>query len=232
MYLYETHLHSLPVSACAKVSIRENLEFYKKEGYAGVFMTDHFLDGNLNYEARKMSYDDRIRFFFSAVKEGREIGRELGLAVFSGFEMSHGGTDFLVYGIDDEWCFRHWDMDKMPKSQLLRLLMEEGALVVQAHPYREANYIDHIRLFPRCIQGTEIFNACRTDFENKLALQYCENYALIPFAGTDNHIGAAVPRLGGMATEAPIKDEQDFVDAVLTGRAKPFQRDENGIILL
>ena len=69
--------------------------------------------------------------------------------IFSAFEMSYKGTDFLVYGIGKEWCLNHPDMDKMSKKELLRLLMDDGALVIQAHPYREAGYIDHIRLFPR-----------------------------------------------------------------------------------
>ena len=232
MYLYETHLHAQPISACARVSIRHNLEFYKEKGYTGVFMTDQFVDGNFKLDARSLSYEERIRYYFSAFKEGKEIGKEIGLDVFYGFEMSHGGTDFLVYGIDEEWCRAHEDMDKLPKSKLLKQLMEEGALVIQAHPFREAGYIDHIRLFPRCIQGTEIFNACRTDFENKLALRYCENYELIPFSGTDNHVGSAIPRLGGMATKEPIKDERDFIEKVLSGKAKPFKIDENGFALL
>ena len=35
MYLYETHVHTSPLSACAKVGVRETLEFYKSAGYAG-----------------------------------------------------------------------------------------------------------------------------------------------------------------------------------------------------
>ena len=46
MYIYETHLHTSPISACAKASTRESLEFYKAAGYAGVFMTEHFIDGS------------------------------------------------------------------------------------------------------------------------------------------------------------------------------------------
>ena len=51
-YFYETHVHTSPISACAKVSVEEMLKAYKNAGYAGVFMTDHFIDGNLNLEAR------------------------------------------------------------------------------------------------------------------------------------------------------------------------------------
>ena len=232
MYLYETHVHTAPLSACARVGIRETLEFYKSAGYAGVFLTDHFIDGNIAHELRELSYEERIKAYFSAVKEGRAIGREIGLSVFEGFEMSYKGTDFLVYGIGEEWCLSHPDMDKMKKTDLLKMLMEDGALIIQAHPYREAGYIDHIRLFPRCIHGTEVYNARRTAFENTLAEQYCENYGLIRFAGTDNHTGGGSFPYGGMATDAPIHSEREFIDAVLLGKAKPFMMDENGARLI
>ena len=222
MYIYETHMHTHPVSQCARVSVEEALTAYKSEGYAGVFMTDHFIDGNLNIEARSLPYEERIAYYFSAYEEGVRVGREIGLDVFLGIEMTYGGTDFLVYGIDKQWCLEHPDMHKLPKSQLLRMMMDNGALVIQAHPFREAAYIDHIRLFPRCIHGVEVFNANRTEFENKLAEQYAENYGLLRFAGSDNHSGAGQILRGGMATETPISSVEDFIQRVASGEAKPF----------
>ena len=224
MYLYETHLHTAPVSQCGAAGVRETLEYYKRAGYAGVFMTDHFIDGNLNLEARQLPYPERIAFYFSAYERGKIIGDEIGLDVFSGFEMSYGGTDFLVYGIDKEWCLAHPDMHKMPKSQLLPMLMDEGALVIHAHPFREAAYIDHIRLFPRCVHGVEVYNANRTEFENKLAEQYAENYGLLRFAGSDNHAGGRQSLFGGMATETPLLSVADFIARVKNGEATPFFR--------
>ena len=232
MYLYETHLQTAPLSACGRASVRESLESYKEAGYAGVFLSDHFIDGNVDRAIRELPYDERIRIFFGVAEEAEAIGAELGISVFSAFEMSYKGTDFLVYGIDKAWCLAHPDMDKMKKSELLRLLCEDGALVIHAHPFREAQYIDHIRLFPRLVHGTEIFNACRTDFENELAVQYCKNYGLIPFAGSDNHVAGGLKRFGGMATETPLRDVREFIDAVRSGAAKPFERDENGIRIL
>ena len=32
MYKYETHLHTAPVSRCARAGVRETLEFYKELG--------------------------------------------------------------------------------------------------------------------------------------------------------------------------------------------------------
>ena len=63
-YFYETHLHTYPVSACAKAGVRESLEFYKSEGYRGVFITNHFLDGNINID-KSLPYEERLRFYFS-----------------------------------------------------------------------------------------------------------------------------------------------------------------------
>ena len=228
MYLYETHMHTFPTSACARVSVRDALEFYRSAGFAGVCMTEHFLDGNIAHDLRPLPYEERIHAYFSNYEEGKRIGDELGLSVFLGMEMSHNGTDFLVYGIDREWCLAHTDMDKMRKSDLLSLLLEERTLIVQAHPFREASYIDHIRLYPRHVHGVEVFNACRTEFENAMAAQYCQNYQLIPFAGTDNHVGGAKTSFGGMATEEPLQDVQAFIEAVLSRRARPFVMDEAG----
>ena len=229
MYLYETHVHTYPVSACAKVGVEETLKYYKDAGYAGVFMTDHFIDGNIKVEARSLPYEEKIEYFFSSYKEGRAIGERIGLDVFPGIEMSYGGSDFLVYGIDKAWCLAHKDMHKMRKTDLLSLIMDSGALIIQAHPFREAAYIDHIRLFPRHIHGVEVFNAGRTEFENRLAEQYAENYGHLRFAGSDNHFGGEYKLFGGMATERPIESVKDFVNAVLSGEARPFKRSENEI---
>ena len=104
-------------------------------------------------------------------------------------------------------------------------MMEEGALVIQAHPFAEASYIDHVRLFPRYVHGAESYNAARSDFENEMAEHYVKSYGLIPFAGSDNHVAAKKKTLGGMQTEAPIESVQDFIDRVKNGTAVPFRLD-------
>ncbi len=228
MYLYETHLHTSPVSLCARASVRETLEYYKNAGYKGVFITNHFLDGNIELETRKKPYAEQIEFYFSGFEEGKKLAGEIGIDVFLGIEMTYGGTDFLVYGIDKEWCLAHPDMHKMRKSDLLKMMMDGGALVIQAHPFREAAYIDHIRLFPRHVQGSEVYNANRTEFENRLAEQYAENYGHLRFAGSDNHSAGAQRLFGGMAFDTPVLSEADFVTRILKGDGKLFRREGDG----
>ena len=223
-YLYETHLHTYPVSRCGRVTVREALEFYKRADYEGVFITNHFIDGNINI-SHSLPYEERIRFFFSDYEEGVEIGKEIGLSVFCGVEMSYGGTDFLVYGLDKEWFLSHSEIENMKRSEELTFLSEQGALIIQAHPYREADYIDHIRLFPRHVHGVEIYNAGNTDLANSMARLYAENYGLLAFAGSDNHKGEGSKMLGGIKTSSPITDEADFIARIKSGDYEIFKRE-------
>ena len=184
MYKYETHLHTFPVSRCGKASVEETLAYYKAKGYAGVFITNHFLDGNINIED-SIPYAKKVEFYFSDYERGVEVGKTLGIPVFCGVEISYHGTDFLIYGLDKGWFLSHPEIMDMKYSARLRLMMDAGALIIQAHPYREAHYIDHIRLLPRCVHGVEVINSCQSDAENAMARTYARYYGLLEFAGSD-----------------------------------------------
>lgn len=215
MFKYETHLHTAPASLCARADVRENLEFYKSKGYDGVFITNHFLDGNIGGD-RTRPYEEQLAFYLADYEEALSLAKEIGIRVFFGVELTYAGTDFLVYGLDKAWFAAHPEIMQMKKSDELPFLMEEGALVIQAHPFREDAWIDHIRLYPRCVHGVEIINAARSDFDNQMAMHYAESYGLLPFAGSDNHRAGKNPdvRLAGMQSETPIKDELDFIKRV------------------
>lgn len=221
MYKYETHLHTYPASRCAHAGVRESLEFYKSLGYDGVFITNHFLDGNINIDSEK-SYEEKIEFYFSDYEAALEIGKELGIRVFSGVELSFGGTDFLVYGLDKAWFLAHPEIMDMQKTDELAFMMESGALVIQAHPFREAAYINHIRLFPRHVHGVEIENACRTEDENRIAAIYARHYGLLTFAGSDNHRGASQKKLAGICFAEPVCSVTDFIEKVKNQQAEIF----------
>ena len=221
MYRYETHLHTSPVSRCAKHSVRENLEFYKSLGYDGIFITNHFLDGNINID-KTLPYEEQLEFYCSDYEEGLRLSEEIGIKVFFGVEMSYHGTDFLVYGLDKAWYLAHPEIMDMTRSELLTFLMESGALVIQAHPFRQAKYIDHIRLFPNRIHGMEIINANRDERTNRMAAIYAEAYDLLPFAGTDNHRAHRQTKLAGMESDTPVRDEADFIARVMAREMKVF----------
>ena len=228
-FLYETHLHTAPVSRCGRGTVRETLEYYKSAGYAGVFITNHFIDGNINCD-RSLPYEEKIRFYVSDYEEGKRLEEEIGISVFFGVESSYGGTDFLIYGLDPAWFFAHPEIESMSRREMLELMREEGALIVQAHPFREARYIECIRLFPRHVHAVESYNASNLEEVNEMAHKYVEHYGLMHFAGSDNHSAGNHKDFGGMSSKTPVVDERDFVRRALAGELTPFSRkvDEQG----
>jgi len=225
-YKYDTHVHTSPVSRCASASVRDTVEFYKEKGYDGIFITNHFLDGNINIEPT-VPYRERIEFYCSDYEEAARIGEEIGLKVFFGVELSYKGTDFLVYGLDKQWYLDHPEIMEMEKSTELPFMMEQGALVIQAHPFREAHYIDHIRLYPQCVHGIETINAGRSDLCNDLGNYYAEAYGFHKTAGSDNHTGHLVKKLAGMISDEPINSVDDFIKHVLNDDMRLFQEENS-----
>ena len=223
-YLYETHLHTAPVSRCATSSVRQMLTFFRELGYAGVFITNHFIGGNINIDYT-VPYEERVRFYFADYEEGVRIGQEIGLAVFCGMELcTGGGTEFLVYGLGRKWFLSHPDIIKISPKERLIMLREAGALIVQAHPFREASYIPRIALFPRDVHGVEVYNAVNRDSVNEMGRLYAEHYGLLPFAGSDIHT-TEQRRLGGMQSDTPVRDERDFIERFLSGEITPFRKE-------
>ena len=231
MFRYETHLHTSPVSKCGSYSVRENLEFYKSAGYDGVFLTNHFIDANIGCD-RTLPYDEQIEFYFTDIEEGERIKDEIGIKFFWGIETSYLGTDFLVYGLSKEWYLSHPEIMDISRKEMLSMMAADGALIVQAHPFREASYIDHVRLFPYHVHAVEVDNCGNKDFQNDMALYYAKTYGLSLSAGSDNHIAGDISRLAGVEFDTPIADIEDFIGRMKRGEAHIFtEKVEDGKIV-
>ena len=76
-----------------------------------------------------------------------------------------------------------------------------------------------IRLLPRKVDAVETINACRTDFENSMADQYADNYSLLKFCGTDNHVGMR-ERLASLELDFRAESINDIMKAVMENRHK------------
>ena len=57
-----------------------------------------------------------------------------------------------------------------------------------------------------------------------MAREYAKSYSLIPFAGSDNHIGGDQAKLGGIEFLTPIVDEIDFVDRIKNFDGRIFKK--------
>lgn len=220
-FLYETHVHTAETSRCARATAREQVRFYKSRGFDGIVITDHFLGGNTTVPD-DLDWEKRVSLFCRGYEEAAEEGEKLGLKVFFGWEHTHLGADFLTYGLDKQWLYNNRDLDLMDINSYLDFVRAQGAYVVHAHPFREDFYIPMIQLLPRKVDAVEIINACRKDFENRLAAQYAENYGLQIFAGSDNHVAERQKRLSGIETEKELSSIDELIAAVRAGEFKLF----------
>jgi len=215
MYRYETHLHTFPVSRCAKASVEESLRFYKSIGYDGVFITNHFVDGNINID-KALPYEEQINFYFSDYEKALELSEEIGIKVFLGIELSYKGTDFLVYGLDKKWFLSHPEITTMKKSDELKLMIENGALIFQAHPFRNRTTVMDTDL----MDGIEI--NCHPKYGKtytKELLQIAEENRLIVTCGGDFHADTYHPTCG-MYLPDSIKDHKDLLTYLLSPQEK------------
>ena len=225
-YKYETHLHSYPVSKSAKAGIEESLIFYKKLGYDGVFLTNHFIGGNFG-GSEQMTASEKIDFYLSDYFDGLKIAREIGIKLFFAVEMSYmHHTDFLVYGPSPEWYQEHPEILDMPFPERLDFLKMHGAFIVHAHPFRNVFHSDSlalpISLFPCHVDAVEVKNASNSKDLDDMARLYAKHYKIPFFAGSDNHTGAAKKTLNGVITREPICDVEDFVEILKKKKYKVF----------
>ena len=212
-YKYETHMHTSEGSLCSKSTASEMAEKYRSEGYTGIFVTDHFFNGNCAVPA-DLPWRERVERYCLGYEHALETGQRIGLDVFFGVEYGNGQADFLTYGIDKQWLFDHPEIMDIPTEDYIALVQSCGGMVVQAHPFREAPYIFKFTLIPT-VDGVETVNASHSDpLFNERALWYAEQYGLPQTAGSDSHNTTDRFFRGGVALDFRIRSPQDYIYAV------------------
>lgn len=226
MFKTETHLHTSEGSACASASGKQQAEQYKAMGYSTIFVTDHFYNGNTAAD-RSLPWSEWVEAYCKGFENALEAGKEIGLNVIFGIEYGWGGADFLAYGIDKEWLLREPDIINVPVWEFCRKVRESGGIVIQAHPFRQADYLKAIKLLPEYVDGVEVLNAGnREDIYNQRAKWYAEQFGLPQTAGTDcHHVGGY--DFTGVLTEYEIKTAGDYIRAVRNNGIKGFVSLEN-----
>jgi predicted metal-dependent phosphoesterase TrpH len=216
-HLYEMHSHTSEVSKCSRITGADLAEFYKNLGFCGLFITDHFINGNTSV-SKELSWEDSISLFCKGYENAYEKGLQIGIDVFFGWEYSFRGTDLLTYGLSKNWLLEHPEIIGLGINDYCDLVHESGGFIIHAHPFREAFYIDMIRLLPRKVDAVEVINASMTDFVNGRACEYAKNYGLLKAAGSDNHSGY-MEKLYAMSVPERLSCGKDMIKAMQNGKA-------------
>lgn len=212
-YIYETHCHTREASACGELSGQELARFYKSRGYDGIFVTDHFFNGNCAVDP-SLDWQTKCELYCAGYKAAKAEGDRIGLSVFFGIEYSYLGTDLLTYGVDGDWLKAHPEVMEIGVKEYMELIHRSGGMIVHAHPFREAWYIDTVRLYPYDVDAVEVFNAGNHDPEfNRRADWYADSYGLVKVAGSDRHEDRS-PAEGATVFEQRLQTVQDYITLV------------------
>ncbi len=220
LYKYETHSHTSETSKCSGISGAELARYYKSIGYTGLFITDHYFNGNTTVP-RDLPWEERVERFEAGYLAAKAEGDRIGLDVFFAWEYSYWGDDWLIYGLDKQWILDHPDQLKWGVSEYMDRVRADGGMVIHAHPFRESYYIDHIHLIPSHVDGVEIINASMSEAVNRRADWYAGSYGLIKSAGSDNHSGKR-ERMAGVYLPERIGSPQDFCRLMKQGAGEVF----------
>ena len=210
MYKLETHAHTMEGSACSHIRGADLCRVYKKAGYHGLFITDHFYYGNTAVP-RTLPWDEWVHRFCLGYHNAREAGRKLGLDVFFGWESSYYGIDFLIYGLDETWLLAHPQVVDWSVEEQFYEIDRAGGLVVQAHPFREAPYLPRVQLYPDYVHAIEGINTGNA--------QAVFNRRAVAFAGSIScrSPAAVIPTINTFPAAACCFSPPSAADRILLG---------------
>ena len=224
-YFYETHLHTNASSACGKASPEDMVVACKEYGYTGIIVTEHNWGGNTCID-RNLPWEEMVSEYCKAYERAKKKGDEIGIDVFFGYEAGYNGTEFLIYGVDEEFMILHPELRKASIEEQFQIIHSGGGIVVHAHPFRIAPYIPEIRLFPEYIDAIEGVNASHTGSASEhpalhpeydvRAREYAKKLGIPMTAGSDVHSANIIG--GGIRTKRRLKDIHDFNELILSGK--------------
>ena len=212
------HMHTLPTSACSKISAKDTVRELYENGYSGGVITNHFKHGNTGIN-RKLKWADFVKPYEEDYLLLKEEAMMLGLDIMFGVEEGvGGGKEILCYGITPQVLYDHPELEACDASLWYKVVHEEGGLVIQAHPFRTRDYISARGAMDKSlIDGIEVFNYFNTLSDNMEAEEFArQNPDLILIAGGDSHGYGAMAK-SGIETAAPITNEKALVDVLRRG---------------
>ncbi|MCL1845862.1 MAG: PHP domain-containing protein [Defluviitaleaceae bacterium] len=217
MFLYETHMHTYPVSACAVASPEEMVRHYNSVGFTGAIITDHFFNGNSGIPLY-LSWKNKVKLYAEPYYKAKREGEKCNFDVFFGMEYSFHGTDFLLYGLSPEFLAENPGFDELTLPELSAAVRGAGGYIAQAHPFRSAWWItDPNPAAPELLDGIEVHNASMSEKTNKKALDYAKKHDLALQAGSDAH-DAKTRRPSGVSLKKRAENIFDIINAIKSGQ--------------
>ena len=226
-YPFEMHFHTDEVSPCGNVPAAEAAAAYRREGYAGVVVTDHY--AAYNFARFPGDWDTKVDAYLAGYRAAKAAGEPLGLTVLLGLELRLDGAEktgepaldalrdsineYLVYGVTEEQLRRYPALYTLDEKRLKALAEQLGWFVAQSHPCRSG-----MRPCPAAyLDGVEVLNGTpRHNSHNEDAASFCRTNGLVGLSGSDFHEWEDLA-IGGLDFAGPVPDGATLVARLRAG---------------
>ena len=216
MFKIETHLHTCHVSPCGQMTAREIVDAYRKAGYSGLVLTDHFCRDTFRFlNVDRKRPEEQFAAFLTGYRYLSHIAQKKGLKVYRGAEVRFDGSwnDYLLYGYSDELLRDPDAVFTMGVERFYERVKADGALLVHAHPYRNGGQ----PTTPKALDGVEVCNTNHHhDNRNDLALVFARKHGLLETSGSDCHEWDHVGK-GGILVEKLPENDAELVALLRSG---------------
>ncbi len=219
----ELHAHTSDTSPCGNVPAEDLIRCYAEQtDYDAVVITDHF--NNYVLEGFHIADEhDRVTRYLLGYTRARETGKQYGMRVLFGIEVSlyrESRNDYLIYGATPDFLYEHPYLYEYTQKDLFRLCDDRNFLMIQAHPNRDGCTPAN----PEFLHGAEVHNGhIYQNNHNERTLPWAEQYHLIQTSGSDYHHYECLAT-GGIETSVPVVTEQDLADCLRSGAYRLLRR--------
>jgi hypothetical protein len=215
----ELHLHSAPVSACAKAYPEEIVQAYLEHGYDTIVLTNHF--SRFTFKNKRIGdlsdlpWEEKVDYYMKGYHELKQAA-EGKLDVIFGCELRSNidENDYLIYGLDEDFLRRNEDLYDLPTAEVSARVRAAGFLFLQAHPFRD----NMMMVNPQYLDGIEIFNGNpQQDSRNDIARIWADRFGLIGTSGSDYHKTVEGAFAGGILTDERITSNEQLLEILRSG---------------
>lgn len=210
MKRFDMHIHTKESSECGKLCAKGIVDLYRNAGYDGFVVTDHSIP---RYRKKYDSEAEMLRIQPQGYYAAKSYADTVGFTVLYGCELRFteaSRTDFLVYGITPDYLSAHPGLMDMSIVDGITLLQNDGALVYQAHPFRNEMQIVN----PEILDGIEVYNGhTGYDSRNEFAFLWAKKYGLRAISGSDFHKVCDLAH-GGLLLPDDVTDEKSLLAAL------------------
>lgn len=224
-YLWETHLHTSETSRCGKATAESMIRIYHIKGYSGIIVTDHFLNDSCTAPYND-SWQRRIDYMLKGYLAAKEAGKTYGITVLLGWEHTDQGSDYLTYGLTEEFLRDQKNLCDMPLELYAHRVHGAGGFLSQAHPYRESWYLP-VLVAKRwdLVDAIEVVNGSHRGKEmiwDEKALALAKVHCLLQTAGSDAH-NATGAASAAMRFSTPLESTEEFLAALRAGEGQALR---------